>query len=730
MYVPSLQATPTFSGAAPTNVTMMQFSPDGKYLALGRSSQPYLRIYKRNVTTNVFTELTYNGTWAATFGIRGMVWHSDSRFITTVDTGNNFQAFYIDSGETWWYYAAAAPINANYFSGSPCTGLAISPNGTQIAGAVSGSNPKAVFVASWNSTTHQYTSQNVTASFAGDIIGLKLKFLSETKIVIVCYNSIGTAAYLQTVSWNGSAWVLDGNVVTVTIGTVVNCAFSHDGLYTVFGTGTGEYMRVYKYNSVANTFRKLTAPATGASSAVYAVCFNRDGSAIITGDTTSPRLEFFTLDRTTDTLTKSAVTVSTDAGAVPSSIDRSADSLLYGVSMGASASPVIYFDPNGVDNNMVFPGFTAAASLSMASDPKSFSMNMPFPGMTAAGAGAVIIPEVMPGLRLYSGTAIRTISGKASMSTDTPSTPYTYGSPSFPGLKTDGVVANGMVVRSAAVLPGFAAAGRVGWPGTATGGWTYQSFTGAGNVSLPTHASVGALTLPALVAAGTIEMDPAFGVIIERAPFPSFSAGGNINAPLGSTGGWAFSSVMGSGAGTLQNKVTGEWGYAAFGFEGRGPDPIISEPGEWVFPVFGLDMDASRPYWTVTGMAFPKFGMTGSTNVPTGIVASAGFPGFTIAGFLSRTNHTDANIFFPQMEGGGLGGPQAQIHAAAGFPAFEGVGFLGMHNSVTAAMLFPTMTLTGRTGEGGSISISFGSKFALSIGGGMSFFHVETIKIG
>ena len=217
----------------------VDWSHDGKYLAVGLASSPYLLILKRDGSK--FTEL--DGPSTNPVGSSGGVsWSHDSRFLAVPHSGSPQVSIYERSGDSFSKLSNPAALPAG--NGIACH---FSDNGKFIAVAHGTSPYVTIYEISGTTFTKLSDPNRLPAG-----TGRGVKFSPDGKFMVVAHSS---SPYITIYSISGNTFTKLDNPSSLPNGVGRDLSFSDESNLLAVGHSTSPYLTVYSISG--NTFTKL-----------------------------------------------------------------------------------------------------------------------------------------------------------------------------------------------------------------------------------------------------------------------------------------------------------------------------------------------------------------------------------------------------------------------------------------------------------------------------------------
>lgn len=282
---------PTLPTSLPYGI---DYSPNGKFLAVSINSTPYINIYKRDGET--FTKLSNPANLPAGAG-RSVAFSPDNNYLAVAHATTPFVTIYKISGDT--FTKITSPFNT--LPGTTAICVAFSPDGNYLAAGISLSP----YVNVWkiNSSTDSFTKLTIPTAGSGATVN-GIKFSPDSLHLIYAGGS--------SPSYGG--YLINSSTDTFTALTILgnpanlgnHVAFSPDGVYMSIGSSTG--FAILKRNNANNTYSIITSqPPTAQMPAgeVTASAWSDDGNYLLVSGINDPIILY---TRTVDTFARSAVT--------------------------------------------------------------------------------------------------------------------------------------------------------------------------------------------------------------------------------------------------------------------------------------------------------------------------------------------------------------------------------------------------------------------------------------
>jgi len=309
------------------------FSPDGKYLAVGHSVSPYITIYEIDSATNTFTKLS-NPASLPTGTAQGAAFSPDGNYLSVAHSSLPLITIYeIDSATNTFTKLsdpASLPPSATF-------GAAFSPD-SQYMSVSHGGSPY-ITIYKIDSATNTFTKLSDPAS------------LPPTNTLGAAFSPDGK--YLSTVHGTSpfvTIYEIDSGTDTFTkltnpsnlpAGTGWGTAFSPDSQYMSVAHNTSPYVTIYEIDSATNTFTKLSDPASLPAGGALGTSFSSEGEYMSVAHNTSPYVTIYEIDSATNTFTKLS-----DPASLPSGTGRdsafSSDGQYMSVAHSTSPYVTIY----------------------------------------------------------------------------------------------------------------------------------------------------------------------------------------------------------------------------------------------------------------------------------------------------------------------------------------------------------------------------------------------------
>lgn len=301
----------------PAVVTATQWSPDGKFLAVGSTTTPFVTIYER--VGNTLMKLPNPGTLPAG-AVAGLTWSPNGDFLACFHATSPFVTIYQRTGLNFTKLS-----NPGTLPPRRGTNGAFSPNGeflfvsTQSIGI--GASSAIYYI---TGTTFNFFNDSVPDGGPGIAWSPDSLFLATTNA-----GSNDVSIYQRKVR----AFTLTGNIPTP-VGFPVSLSWSADGQFLAVGMSTAPFLSIYQY--AAGTFTLLTAPATMPGNSVTGVSFSPDAQKLAVSFAGSPYMLVYLISGTTFTAQSNPSVLPVLDGA---SISWSASSQF--LSLGVGASPFV-----------------------------------------------------------------------------------------------------------------------------------------------------------------------------------------------------------------------------------------------------------------------------------------------------------------------------------------------------------------------------------------------------
>lgn len=310
---PSKLSNPGTLPAAAANA--VAWSPDGRFLAVGHGTSPFVTIYERSGTT--LTKLTNPGTLPAST-VNGLAWSPNSDFLCCAHTTTPFMTVYQRRGLNFTKLTDPGTLPA--FRGMSA---AFSPNGEFLA-------VQAASIVPVGATINIYQMQGSTINFLTTTGGDNFVAWSPDSQ----YLTTGTQSTNDAVIYQraGTNFNLVPNPTASQY--PLSAAWSPDGQFLALGLQASPYIAIYQFS--AGTFTLLSTPATIPSGAVTGICWSFDGNSLAVAFAGSPFMLIYTRSGTTFTANANPVSL---PGTDGSSISFSPSNQF--ASIGIASSPFI-----------------------------------------------------------------------------------------------------------------------------------------------------------------------------------------------------------------------------------------------------------------------------------------------------------------------------------------------------------------------------------------------------
>lgn len=291
---PSKLSNPGTLPAAAANDA--KWSPDGRFLAVGHATTPFVTIYERaggnlNKLPNPVT-LPPNT-------VHGLAWSPNGDFLICTHTGSPFITIYQRQGINFTKLSDPSTIpSSNAF------GVAFSPNGEFLIVTSSITNFNLYQILG---TT--FTDISATCGIFGGGLGTSVAWSADSQYVAIS-NQFTNGVYVY--QRFGSSFTNITPVLTnlLPAGFPTGLAWSPDGQFLAIATLVSPYIAIYQFGG--GVFTLIATPATIPSGAAGGVTWSSDGLSLAVAFTSSPFILVYT--RSGTTFTANANPVSLPAG--------------------------------------------------------------------------------------------------------------------------------------------------------------------------------------------------------------------------------------------------------------------------------------------------------------------------------------------------------------------------------------------------------------------------------
>ena len=276
------------------DASALAYSPDGKFVACGRSASPYLVLYKR--TGDSFVTIA-NPSVLPTGQTTGISFSPDSQYMLVSHSASPYMTIYKVIGDT--FTKLANPTRLPSGNGTAC---AISADGVYYAVGTSGTP----YIVVYKKSGDTFTKLTNPASLPGSQVS-SATFSPDGQYLVAGSTGLG-----YPVIYKRAGDVFTRLADAAAAGNnVTSICFSPDSIYMVTRAATTPYMGIYKRSG--DTFTKLSNPVTSPVGGGGAR-FSSDGDYLAVGTEVTPYILIY--KRAGDVFTKLANPASLPTGRV------------------------------------------------------------------------------------------------------------------------------------------------------------------------------------------------------------------------------------------------------------------------------------------------------------------------------------------------------------------------------------------------------------------------------